>query len=179
MSDLIPVGRIVGTHGLKGFLKLELLTDFPERLAPGERLMLKDAWLEVVDAMVHKDRLLIQLEGVKDRTSAENLRGQVLHAVADRPELEEDEYMLDDLIGAQIVETNGSVVGKLDNVLAMPAQDILVVGEILIPFVRAFVKKVDVKGRVITVELIPGMRPEDPSEDKPEPKAPAKKKTNP
>ncbi len=159
--DLIPVANIVGTHGLKGYLKLELLTDFPERLGIGSRLRLKDRWCEVEDAVVHKGRLMIKLEGVRDRNAAEALRGQTLEAVDARPELEEDEYMLEDLIGAEVYETDGSLLGTLDDVLAMPAQDVLVVGETMIPFVKEFVKKVDVDQNTITVQLIPGMRAEE------------------
>lgn len=169
-DDLIPVGKIVGTHGLKGLLKIELLTEFPERLAPGEKLLLGDSWREVLDAAFHKERLQIKLEGVSDRTAAEQLRNQVLYAVNTELDLEEDEFMVEELIGAKVIEADGTELGTIEDVMPMPAQDLLVVGDTLIPFVKEFVKEVDTDNRIVRVALIPGMKASDPLVDQPEPR---------
>ncbi|MHB8635085.1 MAG: ribosome maturation factor RimM [Fimbriimonadaceae bacterium] len=152
-----PVARIVGAHGLKGFLKLALLTDFPERLAEGTRLRLDNAWVTVRATAVHQDRLMVQLDGFRDRSSAEALRGKTLEAEISTPKLAGDEFMVSDLVGCEVVTTEGQELGPVDDVLPYPAQDVLVVGPTLIPFVRAFVKAVDLPARRLTVELIPGM----------------------
>jgi len=152
-----PVARIVGAHGLKGYLKLALLTDYPERLAQGERLRMDGEWVTVRATANHQDRLLVQLEGVRDRTKAEALRGKTLEAQEIKPELANDEFMVRDLIGCAVVTTGGQQLGHVDEVLPYPAQDILVVGATLIPFVKEFVKDVDLAERRLTVDPIPGM----------------------
>jgi len=152
-----PVARIVGAHGLKGYLKLLLLTDFPERLAEGERLRLDGEWVTVRSTAIHQDRLMVQLEGVRDRTKAEALRGKILEAKDAAPVLEDGEFMVRDLVGCQVVTEDGRELGAVEDVLPYPAQDVLAVGGVLIPFVGEFVKAVDLDGRCIKVALIPGM----------------------
>ncbi len=155
----VRVGRIVGAHGLKGDVKVEILTDFVERLEVGRRLRLKGDWITVKSARVQKDRLVMHLAGIDTIDAAEALQWEYLEAPSEeRPELDEDEYVTADLIGLRVVTTDGEEIGKVDNVLLMPAHDVLVVGETMIPAVKQFVKKVDVPGGTITVELIEGMR---------------------
>lgn len=117
-------------------------------------------WVEVAHTKFQAGRLLVLLAGYRDRTRAETLRGRVLEAKAEPPELAENEFRVVDLIGCT-VEDKGCVVGIVDAVDALPGQDLLIVGEVMIPFVSEFVKSVDVQSRRILVELIPGMLPGD------------------
>lgn len=158
-AEFVRVGQIVGAHGLKGQVKVELMTDFPERLGPGARLRLDGDWVEVKEAQFHKNRLLLKLFEVKDRTAAEALQWKYLEAKADRDvELDEDEYFTEDLIGLQVQTVEGEALGAIDEVLAMPAHDVLVVGKVMIPVVREFIKDVDLDAGRVTVQLIEGMR---------------------
>ncbi|HVT13023.1 MAG TPA: ribosome maturation factor RimM [Fimbriimonadaceae bacterium] len=155
----VRVGRIVGAHGLKGEVKVEALTDFVERLDAGRRLRLKGDWVTVEGARVQGNRLLLRLSGVEDIDQAKALQWEYLEAPAEeRPELEEDEYVTADLIGLEVVTTDGERLGKVDDVLLMPAHDVIVAAGIMIPAVKQFVKSVDLKEKRITVELIEGMR---------------------
>ena len=159
-SDRIRVGQIVGTHGLKGQLKVEPLTDFVERLEPGRRLFLDGDWVEVEGCFWHKGRPILKLAGIDDISLAEKLKWHYLESLAsDRPELDEDEFLTEDLIGLRVVTTAGEDIGEVDEVLLYPTHDTLQVGEILIPVVKQFVKSIDLEQGVIVVELIPGMRP--------------------
>ncbi|MCC7435178.1 MAG: 16S rRNA processing protein RimM [Methanoregulaceae archaeon] len=163
MSKTVRVAQIVGPFGIKGQVKLKLLTDFPERFESGRRLRLNDEWVTIEEALVHKNQLVVRLSGVKDRTDAERLQWNYLEALADeRPELEEDdEYFTEDLVGLAVVTTDGRGLGKVDRVDAYPAHDVLVVGKILIPAVKAFVQEIDLDEERITVQLIPGMEDEE------------------
>ena len=158
--DLVPIGRIVGVHGLKGFLKVDPLTDFESRFAKGARVFLNDEELRIADCMWHKNRPLLKLPGCNSIEQAECLRGKTLYADrSEMPELDEDEFFTEDLIGLKVVTTAGESLGKVDDVWDTPAHDTLVVGEILIPVVKQFVKSIDIDEQLIVVELIPGMRP--------------------
>jgi 16S rRNA processing protein RimM len=155
----IRVGRIVGAHGLRGDVKVEILTDFVERLEAGQRLRLKGDWITVRGARLQKDRLILSLEGINDIDQAQALQWEYLEAYADeRPELDEDEFVTADLIGMAVVTGEGEELGTVTDVLALPAHDVIVVGSIMIPAVKQFVKDVNLEARKITVELIEGMR---------------------
>jgi len=154
------IGQIVGAHGLKGHVKVLPLTDFWERFEKGARLRVKGEWVTVESSIVHKNRPLLKLSGIDSIDAAEALQWEYLEAIlGDAPDLEEDEYLTEDLIGCRVVTTGGRELGKVDDVLAMPAHDVLQIGEILIPAVKEFVRDVNLDDEVITVELIPGMLP--------------------
>ena len=74
MSEPIRVGQIVGTHGLKGHVKVEPLTDFVERMEVGHRLRVKNDWVEVLDCKWHKGRPLLLLSGYQNIDKAETLK---------------------------------------------------------------------------------------------------------
>lgn len=154
------IGQIVGAFGLKGEVKVEPLTDFWERFKKGSRLRLKGDWVTVEGYREHKNRPLLKLSGVNDATAAEALQWEYLEAIlTDGPDLDDDEYLTDDLIGLKVVTTDGRELGEVDEVLAMPAHDVLQIGEILIPVVKEFIKEIDLDEEVITVQLIPGLLP--------------------
>lgn len=154
------IGQIVGAFGLKGEVKVEPHTDFWERFEKGSRLRLKGNWVTVESMREHKGRPMLKLSGVNDATAAEGLQWEYLEAIiTDRPELEEDEFFTEDLIGLKVVTVDGQELGEVDDVMALPAHDVLVIGEIMIPVVKEFVKDVDLDAERITVQLIPGMLP--------------------
>jgi len=157
-KPFVRVGQIVGAHGLKGQVKVQPLSDFFDYFEPGSRLRLNDTWVEVKEAQVHKNRLLLKLVGISDRNQAEALQWAYLEAQAEEVELEEDEYRADDLVGLHVFTTDGEDLGKVQEVLPLPAQDVLQVGTLMIPLVKQFIKNIDLDQKRITVELIPGMR---------------------
>lgn len=162
MSDeIVRVGQITGAFGLKGIVKVTPLTDYWEtRLAEGNRLLLKGKWVTVEVFQIHKNRPMLKLSGVDDATAAENLQWEYLEAEGD-VELNEDEYLVEELLGLRVVTIEGEELGEVDEVLPMPAHDVLQVGEIMIPLVKEFVREIDLESETMTVKLIPGMRPGD------------------
>lgn len=165
MNEPLRVGRIVSTHGLKGQVKVELLTDFEQRLAKGRRLRLKDDWVLVEASQKQDKKMLMKLSGVNSIETAKALQWEYLYSPADeKPDLDEDEFFVEDLVGLKVVTVDGLELGDVKEVLAYPAQDILVIGQLMIPFVEQFVKGVDFDLEKITVELIPGMLGEEEEE---------------
>lgn len=165
MNELLKVGRIVSTHGLKGQVKVEVLTDFDQRLAKGERLRLKDDWVTVEASQWQGSKMLMKLSGVESIEAAQQLKWEFLSVPADSEmEMEEDQFLVEDLVGLKVVTVDGLELGKVDAVEAYPAQDILVIGDLMIPFVEQFVKEIDEEAGTIKVELIPGMLGEEEDE---------------
>ncbi|RYG36419.1 16S rRNA processing protein RimM [bacterium] len=155
----VRIGRIAGAHGLKGQLKIDPLTDFWDRFDKGCKLILQGKEVEVETSQVHKGRPLIKLRGIDTIDQAEKLQWEYLESEEDRPDLEEDEFLTDDLIGLMAYDENGVKLGEVDDVLSTPAHDILVIGVIMVPAIKEFVEDVDLEAETIKVRLIPGMRP--------------------
>jgi 16S rRNA processing protein RimM len=160
-GEFVRVGQVVGAFGLKGHLKILPLTDFLERFDVGATLRVREELHEVLENKWHKNQLLLKLSGIDDLTAAESYKWAYLEAIGDeRPELDEGEYLTEDLIGMTVSTAEGKLLGQIDDVLEMPAHDVLVVGSIMIPAVKEFVKDVNVEDRTVVVELIPGMEEE-------------------
>lgn len=156
----VQIGQIVGAFGIRGQVKVEPMTSFMERFKKGTRLRLKNEWVTVETYALHKNRPLLKLSGTNTATEAEKLQWEYLEGSADfSPELEQDEFMTEDLIGLKVITVEGDELGLVDDVLALPAHDVIVIGEIMIPAIKEFITNIDLDAEVMTVKLIPGMRP--------------------
>ncbi|MBL8088664.1 MAG: 16S rRNA processing protein RimM [Chthonomonas sp.] len=159
---MIDVGRIVGAFGLDGHVKVQPTTDFPERFDRGSILYLDGEPRKIQKSHWLKSQVRIKFLSVNRIHEAELLIGKLLQIPADeRPELEDDEFYVTELIGLKVVDQDGTEIGTIGDVLQPPAQDVLVVGQTLIPVVNEFVKDIDLENGIVRVHLIPGMRPEE------------------
>jgi 16S rRNA processing protein RimM len=121
---------IGGTHGLRGEMKLKLLTDHPEHLTTINKVYLGDGDqpTSLEGVRFHGDLALIKLEGVDTPEQAKPLGGlKVRIAGTDAKPLEEGEYFLFQLIGLQAVTQSGDVVGEVTDLLETGANDVLVI----------------------------------------------------
>ncbi|MER3496358.1 MAG: 16S rRNA processing protein RimM [Armatimonadota bacterium] len=162
-EPIVRIGQIVGAHGLRGEVKIAPLTDFVTRFAKGERLLLQGVWRTIEVSREHKGRPLLKLEGIDDISTAERLQWEYVEAEGPPPAAE-DEFRIEDLIGLAVYDQEGRLIGEVDNVLALPAQDVLQIGSTLIPLIKEFVESIDFEAERIDVRLIPGMMP-DQNED--------------
>lgn len=161
-GDLVPIGKIVGVHGIKGAMKIEPWTEFHERFEVGATVLLADKERIVVASHWHKTQARVILDGFERPEDVQPFIGQLLYADAmEEIELDEDEFEVRSLIGMMVVTTDGEELGALEKVLPSPGQDLLCVGSILIPMAKQFVKEINMETRRITVELIYGMRGEE------------------
>lgn len=173
---MLEVGRIVAAQGLQGELRINPLSDFPERFTrPGRR------WLRNRQGQVRpttllsgrrlpgKELFVVRLEGVSDRTAAEALVGEELLVLADdRPRLAPGEFHLLDLLGLEVRlleqadASVGTPIGRVRDLLHA-GNDLLEVelsdngGTVLIPFVRAIVPQVELRGGWIGITPPPGL----------------------
>ena len=157
METPIAIGKVVGVFGLKGFLKIWPDTDFPERFDEGRMVIIDGQERRIRETRWHKLQVRLRLEGVTRIEQAEALIGQEVYVPADdTPELEEDEFMIDDLIGLEVFDTTGRLLGTLDEV-HRGAQDVYQVGEALVPAVKEFIKEVDIAGGRMVIDPLEGM----------------------
>lgn len=161
----LRVGRLLKAHGLKGAIKLELYTDSPnERFRKGAVLELQvpenSPWfgktVKVADLKWFNTSPVVFLEGINDRTQAESLVKAIL--LIDQPldaSPEEPEAWYDhQLVGLKVFR-HGAEIGEVARVDHMPAQDLLAIKlsdkEVLLPFVKAFVPRVDISAGLIEI----------------------------
>lgn len=161
----LRVARLVKAHGLKGGLKLELYTDSPElRFQPGAQLSVQvptdSPWfgqrLTVRELKFFNAQPVAFFEGVGDRTQAESLVKAILWVEddSDSAPVEDNAWFDHQLVGLQ-VRRDGEQIGTLTRVDHLPAQDLLAVetaqGEVLLPFVTAFVPEVNTEDGYISI----------------------------
>lgn len=159
------VGQIVNTHGLRGEVKVYPYTEEKEVYEAYEELLIEDMAepLEIESIRYVKNMVLVKFAGLDDINVIEHLVQKNVFVPRDIYELpDEDTFFVVDLIGLEVVDEIHGPLGVLADILQNTAQDIYVVrrplGEdILIPAVKAFVKKVDMEEKRITVTLIEGM----------------------
>lgn len=161
----LRVARLVKAHGLKGGLKLELYTDDPAlRFSPGASFTLQvptdSVWfgktLTLVSIREMNGSPVGFFEGVDDRTAAESLVKAILWVEHD-PEIrptEEDAWFDHQLMGLKVLR-DGVHIGVVIRVEHFPAQDLLVIDtggdEVMVPFIKAFVPRVDSDAGVIEI----------------------------
>jgi 16S rRNA processing protein RimM len=163
----IAVGLITTPHGLRGELKVELHTDFPERFAPGVVVYLGTDLVKttITAARPHQGQYLLQFKGVDDRTQADALRGIWIFVPEEEAvDLDEDTYFVHDIIGLSVQTVSGELLGTVEQVLFTGANDVYVVAtpgenrrEILLPAIDEVIKKVDLDNGILVVELLPGL----------------------
>ena len=160
MNQYLEAGKIVNTHGIKGEVKIENWTDSAEFLRRFKHLYIDGASRKVISARVHNGFVIARLEGVEDVNGAMVLKNKVVSIDRNEAALTKGTFFIQDILGASVVDESGAELGKLTDVLEMPAHNVYVVTgerEILIPAVPQFILKTDAAAGVVTVRLIEGM----------------------
>jgi 16S rRNA processing protein RimM len=163
-QTFLAVGRIVGAHGVRGEVKVKLLTDFPERFVAGAYFFIENEKQprEVVAVRPHKGLLLIRFAGIDNRNKTESLLKKYLFIPRDEAApLGEDEYYEDELLGLQVETVAGQLLGELVEIIWTGANEVYVVkgaqGEILLPAIADVVQSVDLDNGIMRVTLLPGL----------------------
>jgi 16S rRNA processing protein RimM len=144
---------------VKGALRVELLTDFPDRFAPGREVQIAGRRLRVARSTEQPDGLLVTFDGIDERNAAELLVGAYFTVpLEDARALPADQYYHFQLVGLRVFDVHGDrELGKVAEVLTYPANDVLRVTdgtrEVLIPMVRSVVRAIAASEGRITVDL--------------------------
>ncbi len=149
------MARIAGAKGLAGAVRVEPLTDWPERLGVGEQVYLDgDETPQRIATVQAGGRLpVVALEGISSREAAERVIGRYLEVEAH--ELPEGSYYWHQLEGLRVVDEVGSELGELVEVFRVAENEVYRVvgaqGETLIPALRDVVREIDLPGRRMVV----------------------------
>ncbi len=146
IPERVAVGRVRGLHGLRGAVRVEVLTDRPEeRFAPGARVMAGERILTVVESAVDGPGLRVRFREVPDRTAAESLRDLDLEVEVDPGrDLEPGAVFWHELVGVRVTDRDGRDLGVVRDVYRAGGAEIVSVGGGVVrafemPVVRSFV----------------------------------------
>lgn len=166
MEKYITIGKILGTHGNRGALRVLPLTDFPERFEQltRARVSLRNSLRELIveDKYAHKKYIIIKFKEIQTMNAAQELTGGYL--VVTREELTplpEGSYYIFDLIGADVFGIDGRRLGNLTEIIKTGSNDVYVVDTeakpLLIPALKKVVKEINLAERRLVVQLPEGL----------------------
>ncbi len=173
--EYLIIGEIAGAFGVRGEIKLEMLSDHPERYAHLKHVYLgggpegakERREYEVLGARMHtaKRQALIRLAGITSPEQADKLRGLLMQVpVSEAWPLEEGAYYEYQIVGLEVRTTDGREIGKVTAILYLSSSDVYTVKgseptakEYLIPAIKDVVKEINVEGGYIIIEPLEGL----------------------
>lgn len=168
MKDLISIGKILNFHGIMGEAKVGFSD--AQRLKNLKKVMVKNIELTVEKLRFHKNFAIIKFREISDINELLNFKGENIYLEKKEVQntLEEEEYLIDDLVGLNVFDDKDDLIGTVDSIAKSTGNDILSIkpqdekyGNILIPFVKELVPIVDIKGKKIIIKPIEGLLPWD------------------
>ncbi len=164
LKQYLEVGKVTNVHGLMGEVKVQPWADSPEFLCQFKTLYVDRSHfpMTVQRARVHKNMVIIKFEGPTDVPSALSLRNAILYIDRSDVDLPEGAFFLADIYGLEVQDAaSGEVLGRIDDVLTLPANNVYVVRggarELMIPAVPQFIAETDIEGGRIRVNMMEGL----------------------
>lgn len=171
MEDLLQVGAVTTTHGVRGEVKVFPTTDDRNRFKKLKTVLLdlgKDRQelleLQITQVKFFKNLVILKFKDYDNINDVEGWRGRPLYVTrAQAVPCEKDEYYIADLIGLTVVSEEGEELGTLSDVLTTGANDVYVVSspgrkDLLLPAILDCIRRVDLETGQMTVHVLPGLR---------------------
>ena len=164
LQQYLEVGKVTNVHGLMGEVRVQPWADSPDFLCKFKTLYVdKSHWpIEVERARVHKNMVIIKFRGVTDVPSALAMRNAILYIDRADANLPEGSFFLADIYGLEVRDAqSGEVLGKIADVLTLPANNVYVVKggarELMIPAVPQFIAETNIEQGYIRVNMMEGL----------------------
>lgn len=165
VKQFLEAGKIVGTHGVRGELRVDPWCDSAEFLKQFHTLYLKNGEvpLKVVSTRVHKTQLLLTLENVNTVEAADTYRGKILYLKREEAKIPKGHYFMADLIGLDVYDADTFVYyGSITEIMRTGANDVYQVTSpgkknYLIPAVAPVVTNIDLEKGKMLIQPIKGI----------------------
>ena len=167
MEDLLQVGVITSTHGIRGEVKVFPTTDDAARFKKLKNVILDNGKerrdLEITSVKFFKNQVILKFKGIDDINDVEKYKKAPLFVTRENAvPLEENEYFIADLIGLSVTSDEGEELGVIDDVLQTGANDVYVVEmtdgkELLLPAIKQCILNVDLEQQTMTVHVLDGL----------------------
>ena len=168
MEDLLQVGVITSTHGIRGEVKVFPTTDDVSRFKKLKNVILDNGKehrdLEIESVKFFKNMVILKFKGIDNINDVEKYKKAPLFVTRENAvPLEEDEYFIADLIGLKVVSDEGEDLGIIADVLQTGANDVYIikkdnVEDLRVPAIHECIKNVDIEGGTMQVHLLAGLR---------------------
>lgn len=168
LEDLLQVGVITTTHGVRGEVKVFPTTDDANRFKKLKEVILdtgkEQLPLEIAQVKFFKNLVILKFKGIDNINDIEKYKGKSLYVTREHAvKLKKDEYFIADLIGMRAVTEEAEELGTIKDVLQTGANDVYIIkkdgeDELLVPAIKDCVKNVDIEGGVMTLHLLEGLR---------------------
>jgi len=156
--DLIEIARIKGPHGLRGKMRLIPYGDSFEQFKQYTHLIIGPHGnpIKMLSCSRKKGQYIVELDGITDISQVEELKGETIYVRRNwLQELEEDEYYWADLIGLQVIDTQGKLLGKIVRIFSTGSNDVYVVDhfkQYFIPATLDVIKEISMKKSMIVID---------------------------
>ena len=167
MEDLLKVGVITTTHGVRGEVKVYPTTDDAERFLDLDYVMLDTGKeyrrLDIKNVRFFKNLAILKFDGIDNINDIEKYKGCSLWIPREEgQELGEDEYYIADLLGMNVVLEDGTEFGTLKDVMETGANDVYIIEmsdgkEVLVPAIKQCILDVDIENRKMVIHLLEGL----------------------
>lgn len=167
MENLLQVGAITSTHGIRGEVKVFPTTDDVNRFKKLKEVVLdtgkEQITLQIQGVKFFKQFVILKFKGIDNINDIEKYKGKSLFVTRENAvKLEKDEYFIADILGSTVEDEDGNILGILKDVIVTGANDVYVVEneegkELLFPAIKECVLNVDVEQSKITVHIMPGL----------------------
>lgn len=169
MKQFLEIAKIVATQGIRGEVRCQYYCDAPEILCEFDTLYLNKGKqpVEITRAYVHKNVVVLKIEGIDTIEDAQKYIGKILYMDRNDVELPEDVYFIQDLIGLTVKNAEtGEVYGKLSDVYQNGATDVYSIKkengtELMFPCIDEVVKKTDIEAGEMLIIPLEGLFDED------------------
>ena len=168
MEDLLQVGVITSTHGIRGEVKVFPTTDDPKRFRKLKQVILdtgkEQLEMEIASVKFFKNMVIVKFKGIDDINDVEKYRKAGTYVTRENAvPLDENEYFIADLIGLRVISDEEEELGVIDDVLQTGANDVYIVKkeqtpDLLIPAIKDCIKNVNIEEGTMIVHLLPGLR---------------------
>lgn len=165
ISQFLDVGKIVGTHGIRGDLKVECWCDSQQDFCDIKNLYFDKEGKILVkkcSARPHKSAILLKIKDINTIEEADVLRGKILYASREDLNIEPDEFFISDVIGCKVIDESGNNYGVVADVLKNPANDVYEVKTpenkiVLMPGIKDIIIDIDPYKEVVLINPMKGL----------------------
>ena len=159
----IYLGKITGVHGIKGWLKVQSFSSPPENILNYPSWIInnkgEEDYYSIEQGRKQNNKIVVKLEKIDDRNTAESLINSKIQILrSDLPKLSNENYYWSDLVGLSVLNSEETVIGKIESLIETGANDVMVINtakdeRVLVPFVmHEIIKEVNVELNYIKID---------------------------
>lgn len=156
MKDLVTIGQIINTHGVKGEIKVFPLTDDMKRFRKLKTVIVDGQEIEVIWCKLQTDKVILKLNGIDTMEAAEKYKTKYIKVKReDAIRLPKGRYFVVDIVGCKVVDENNKEIGNVSEVIFTGSNEVYWIKgtkDILIPALEDIVLNIDIDNKIITIK---------------------------